>query len=94
MHRVASPDTSDTALERQLQRTSVAPRVTLADLEANISAEFYGTGHDLASSESAVRIRHDDLSAEDKMRLLTLCVLVLKRTADRQARSVEGKNEA
>lgn len=63
-----------------------APRVRPADIEAEISAEFYFTanqGIDGAATENGGYIephcvRHDDNHAEQHTRLLTFCVLVLK----------------
>ncbi|MEY4427508.1 MAG: hypothetical protein RLZZ182_197 [Pseudomonadota bacterium] len=56
-------------IEQEIQqRASVAPRVTPADIEAAIAAEYYTT------ADRAFR----DTPAMQGMQLLTLCVLVLK----------------
>lgn len=70
---------SDQTIEAEIQAkgADVAPRITPADIEAQISAEFYLNGYDFADSEKAVRIRHNDNRADVHMSLLTMCVLVL-----------------
>lgn len=56
-------------IEQEIQqRASVAPRVTPADIEAAIAAEYYTT------ADRAFR----DTPVLQGMKLLTLCVLVLK----------------
>lgn len=63
-----------------------APRVTPADIEANIAAEIYSTGLDCAAEAAGDarcvfnRIKPDvDLTVvNDSLRLLTFCVLVLR----------------
>lgn len=63
-----------------------APRVTPADIEANIAAEIYSTGLDCAADAAGDargvfnRIKPDvDLTVvNDSLRLLTFCVLVLR----------------
>lgn len=47
MHNISSPDTSDSAIEREIKaKGKVAPRVTLADVEAHIVGEHYFTAID------------------------------------------------
>lgn len=69
---------SDQNIEAEIQAKGLNyPRITPADIEAQISAEFYLNGYDFADSEKAVRIRHNDNRADVHMSLLTMCVLVL-----------------
>jgi len=75
-------------LEKEIQDkgANVAPRVTPADIEANIAAEIYSTGLDCAAEAAGDargvfnRIKPDvDLTVvNDSLRLLTFCVLVLR----------------
>lgn len=71
---------TDATIEQEIQaKGKTAQRVTPADIETNIAAEFYATGHDLGISEGCVRIRHDDnILIGSSLRLLTFCVLILK----------------
>ncbi len=47
MQRIESPRVDDAAIEAEIrERASVAPRVTPADIEANISSEHYFTAAD------------------------------------------------
>ena len=79
--------TNDQAIEAQIQaKGKTAPRVTPADIEANIAAEIYSTGLDCAAEAAGDargvfnRIKPDvDLTVvNDSLRLLTFCVLVLR----------------
>lgn len=64
-----------------------APRVTPAEVEAAISAEFYFTAHDGVIGASMAGmfgdfgpphvVRHNDDPSESRLRLLTICVLIL-----------------
>ena len=78
---------NDQAIEQEIQAKGLtAPRVTPADIEANIAAEIYSTGLDCAAEAAGDargvfnRIKPDvDLTVvNDSLRLLTFCVLVLK----------------
>ena len=75
---------SDETIEQEIQaKGKTAPRVTPADIEANIASEFYFTAHDgiEGASDRLGRydaIRHTDDIAETHTRLLTFCVLILK----------------
>ena len=78
---------SDQAIEQEIQaKGKTAPRVTPADIEANIAAEIYSTGLDCAAEAAGDargvfnRIKPDvDLTVvNDSLRLLTFCVLVLR----------------
>ncbi len=78
---------NDQAIEEEIQAKGLnAPRVTPADIEANIAAEIYSTGLDCAAEAAGDargvfnRIKTDvDLTVvNDSLRLLTFCVLVLR----------------
>ena len=78
---------TDNQIEQEIQAKGLtAPRVTPADIEANIAAEIYSTGLDCASEAAGDarsvfnRIKPDvDLTVvNDSLRLLTFCVLVLR----------------
>ena len=68
---------TDTLIE---QRASAAPRVTPADIEANIANEHYFTAADGFIGQKAVNTIEDawDIQAPAPLHLLTFCVLVLK----------------
>ena len=75
MNHIASPDTSDSGIEREIQAKGLtAPRITPADIEANIASEHYFTADDgeWGASRHAHKPKHPQLS------LLTFCVLVLR----------------
>ena len=75
MNHINSPDTSDSATERQIQaKGKTAPRITHADLQANIASEHYFNAADAIYLERAHRREHD----KSPLQLLTFCVLVLK----------------
>lgn len=75
MH-VQSPDTTDPAIEREIQaKGKTAPRVTPADIEANIASEHYFTAYGGAKYG---RITRDEPKDSDALKLLTFCVLVLR----------------
>lgn len=48
MHNIQSPRTDDAAIETEIAAKSVAPRITPADIEANIVVEVYFTAADAA----------------------------------------------
>ena len=74
--------TNDQTIEAQIQaKGKTAPRVTPADIEANISSEHYFTaqhGVDGAMTALELHQRHADGSIPTSLGLLTFCVLVLK----------------
>lgn len=82
MNHIQSPDTSDAGIEREIVAKGLtAPRVTPADIEANIVSEHYFTANDglngslwatLNFQASSLHISHEHLG------LLTFCVLVLR----------------
>jgi hypothetical protein len=87
MNRIESPRTDDSAIEQEIKvKGLTAPRITPADIEANIAAEIYSTGLDCAAEAAGDargvfnRIKPDvDLTVvNDSLRLLTFCVLVLR----------------
>ena len=75
MNHIASPDTSDSGIERLIQtKGKTAPRVTPADIEANIRAETYFTAFDGFMADD----RDMTMQDADALKLLTFCVLVLR----------------
>ena len=93
MNHITSPDTSDAGVERLIQAKGLtAPRVTPADIEANIASEHYFTagegvigafvaGEFGAHGGDTVTVRRDIASPEvlkPSLNLLTFCVLVLR----------------
>lgn len=80
---------NDQTIEQEIQEKGLtAPRVTPADIEANIKGEFYFTAQEgvvgwfvtkkagLQSPEIAIQVAKD--SAPNALSLLTFCVLVLQ----------------
>jgi Phage protein (N4 Gp49/phage Sf6 gene 66) family len=55
-----------------------APRITPADIAANIASEHYFTAADGDNTESAVSFGDLDGSSYKHLKLLTFCVLVLR----------------
>lgn len=75
MNHITSPDTSDAGIERLIQaKGKTAPRVTPADIEANIRAETYFTAFDGFMADD----RDMAVQDADALKLLTFCVLVLR----------------
>ena len=78
MNHTPSPDTSDACIERLIQtKGKTAPRVTPADIEANIASEQYFTAADGArmSPDGNWPIHSVNTGS---LGLLTFCVLVLR----------------
>jgi len=75
MNNIQSPRTDDAGIEAEIQAKGLtAPRVTPADIEENISDEYYFTAGDGVTGVAAGRpVAH--LKA---INLLTFCVLVLR----------------
>ena len=76
MNHIPSPDPSDAGIERLIQAKGLpAPRVTPADIEANIDSEHYFT----AGQGIAGRCYREvsALHSPGQLELLTFCVLVL-----------------
>jgi len=83
MHRTVSPDTSDSAIEQEIVAKGLtAPRITPADIEANIIDEAYFTAEQ--GYQASMKARHPDLAAmgnefpNSALGLLTFCVLTLR----------------
>jgi hypothetical protein len=92
MNNITSPRDDDSAIEQEIQaKGKTAPRVTLADIEANIVSEYYFTaGEGVIGAFTAGMLRknegdatvpsgaaHPDL-LKPALNLLTFCVLVLE----------------
>jgi hypothetical protein len=70
VQRIESPRTDDSAIEQEIKaKGKTAPRVTPADIEANIAGEYYFTA-DKAMGEGVPLL--------PALSLLTFCVLVLR----------------
>lgn len=77
MHNVQSPRSDDSAIEQEIQAKGLtAPRVTPADIEAQISGEFYFTAADGVKGASGHVVSSH--RAGSALGLLTFCVLTLK----------------
>lgn len=67
---------NDTQIEQYIQDKGLtAPRITPADIEANIASEHFFTAYDGAKYMRVIRSEPTD---SDALKLLTFCVLVLK----------------
>ncbi len=82
MNHIASPRTDDGAIEQEIQaKGKTAPRVTPADIEANIASEHYFTAAEGVAGESSLRHRMvvvGDTQPPAALSLLSFCVLVLR----------------
>ena len=87
MNNITSPRTDGAAIEQEIQAKGLtAPRVTPADIEANIATEWYFTADEGVVGKYANRLAAEglgtypgDLPKRHKhLSLLTFCVLVLK----------------
>jgi len=82
MNHIQSPDTSDSAIEREIKAKGLtAPRVTPADIESNIGSEHYFTAFDGAMHQGEhSKYAGDFLVPQciESLSLLTFCVLVLR----------------
>jgi hypothetical protein len=89
--RVSATSTDDAAIEQQIQAKGLtAPRITPADIEANIASEHYFTAqHGVEGAMAALQLhqRHADTDTTVQqapappfvsLTLLTFCVLVLR----------------
>lgn len=78
MNHINSPDTGDSAIEREIKaKGKTALRVTPANIAANIVSEHYFTaGNGVAGNIEAA----DDITVAqfDTLKLLTFCVLILR----------------
>ena len=76
MNHIASPDNSDPGIERQiLAKGLTAPRVTPADLQANIKSVHFFRASDGVMGAGGTRPDETVLQSLD---LLTFCVIVLQ----------------
>jgi hypothetical protein len=86
MHNIHSPRTDDSAIEQEIvAKGKTAPRVTPADIEANIVSEHYFTAAQGTLGEVVWGQYRPEISdnvdfenARSPLDLLTFCVLVLK----------------
>lgn len=85
MFNVTSPRTDDAGIEAEIQaKGKTAPRITPADIEANIVSEHYFTARDgrlgALTNETYVgrESPKEDNSDLTPLELLTFCVLVLR----------------
>ena len=70
---------TDQAIEQEIRaKGKTAPRVTPADIEANIASEYFFTGGDGICGEVANRAGSVPYCYESSLNLLTFCVLVLR----------------
>ena len=78
MMHIESPRTGDQAPEAEIKSKGLtAPRITPADIEANIASEYFFTAEE--GAQGALANSDPELGAEfPQLQLLTLCVLVLK----------------
>lgn len=94
MNHTTSPATGDSAIEQEIQtKGKTAPRVTPADLQANISSEHYFTAADGVSGSD-----YGDRKPKSSLDLLTFCVLILRNgftvTGESACASPENFDEA
>lgn len=81
MNNIASPRGDDCAIEQEIQAKGlIAPRVTPADIEANIASEHYFTALNAFNREGSWDGISDEQCAKsaEALSLLTFCVLVLR----------------
>jgi hypothetical protein len=79
MHEVASPRTDDSAIEQEIRaKGKTAPRVTPADIEANIASEHYFTAMDGVIGRAGNPGIVAGTPINSPLDLLTFCVLVLR----------------
>jgi hypothetical protein len=83
MNHIESPQTNDSAIEAEIKsKDLIAPRITPADIEANIVSEHYFTAADGAAGAAATSESggHEigPHNSPPALGLLTFCVLVLK----------------
>lgn len=81
MERIQSPRVDDDAIEQEIKAKGLtAPRVTPADIEANIASEHYFTALDGVLSRGGTGAMHakPDFDNGAALGLLTFCVLVLR----------------
>lgn len=71
---------NDQAIEQEIQaKGKTAPRVTPADIEANIASEHYFTAGDGFAGAASLTIEQGGtISPPEQLDLLTFCVLILR----------------
>ena len=80
MHNITSPRTDDSGIEAEIVAKGLtAPRVTPADIEANIASTHYFTAAD-GEQGRLMGEGHDPcgIPSNESICLLTFCVLVLR----------------
>lgn len=82
MHNIESPRADDSAIEQEIQSKGlIAPRITPADIEANIDSWWYFTAAEGCEGAAAAGTPYElqpPVGASSPLRLLTFCVLVLR----------------
>lgn len=80
MNNIESPRTYDAGIEQEIiAKGLIAPRVTPADIEANIRSEIYFTGDKALTIASNVKSEYvEGERITSPLDLLTFCVLVLR----------------
>lgn len=97
MNHIQSPDRSDSAIEREIvAKGKTAPRITPADLQANIVSEHYFTAMDgVAGADNPGIVA--GVPRNTPLDLLTFCVLTLRNgftvTGESACASPENFNE-
>ena len=72
---------NDQSIEQEIiAKGLIAPRVTPADIDANIAVEYYFTGDDglYGNAYNAPAGEYKPASSHDALRLLTFCIIVLR----------------
>jgi len=99
MQHIQSPDTSDAGIERDIKAAGADkfPRVTPADLQANIVSEHYFTAQQGAVAAAVELGAACSDGTHNPLNLLTFCVLVLRNgftvTGESACASPENFNE-
>jgi len=81
MHNITSPRTDDGAIEQEIKAKGLtAPRITPADIEANIAEEHYFTAQDgvRGNSGQGDKIHKWVPPVGQSLSLLTFCVLIMR----------------
>ena len=79
MNNVTSPRTDDQGIEQMIQaKGKTAPRVTPADIKANIKSEHYFIAADAAGLPPVKGVDYIPPREVSPLDLLTICVLVLQ----------------
>ena len=79
MNHVQSPRTDDDAIESEIKAKGLtAPRVTPADIEANIVGEYYFTASEGVEGHDSRIEGHPGTPVPQSLTILTFCVLCLR----------------